>query len=758
MWYTLNKSPQADPEFVRSATELLRSTSRHLIFTTGGVYLAWHLVATVTWPDTIGENIWLITPVVAVTFALSLWLLPRQLLAAQAAWQAGLAAAITLAITMFQQPQVAFCYALLPLMAVVTVGWPAGLLVEALVIALVWWLSRSLGVELLSTAYGLAVITGGALAGLLGWAAARALLIAIQWYLFSFAQAQENMEEARQHRAQLAQVLKELDQACYRLERANHMLVLARAEAEEAQEARNRFALAVSHELRTPLNFIIGFSELMVNSPATYAELARWPCGLYEDIQEIYRSSTHLLRLVNDVLDLGQIEALRMALIKEWVDPTHIVQEVEAMVRPAFARKRLWFRTVVEPDLPKVFVDHTRIRQVLLNLVSNSLRVTEQGGVTVRLQRHEESLHFCIQDTGPGIAEEDIPKVFEDFRQVGSGSWRRREGTGLGIPISRRFVELHGGEMWVESQVGEGTMFCFTAPLPGAARDPMSPLSQDKSDTHYWRRLRERAEGERMLIVLSPDPAAGEVMARYVGDYSIVAVHSPDQVGSKMSEFLPSALILDHTLIHDQDAQSALRELPYDLPVISFTFPGSAGRSRHLPVGVSDYLVKPIARQDLAEAVRALGPGVRKLLIVDDDPAMMRFVTLALKSPAAKAHSQDSYQLTTAFSGNEALERLRQNKPDAMLLDLALPDVSGWEVLEELRQDPDLNRMPVVLITAHDWPQMSAAAEREALRVTMRRSLSRDELTSVLRCLLGTVQPVYPTVSAGSTRPADPSE
>jgi len=265
MWYTLHKPPEADSEFVRSTTELLQSTLRHLIWTMGGVYLAWHLVSTVTWPDSIGWNTWLITPVVVLTFAVSLWLLPKQLLAAQIVWQVGLAATITLAVTMFQQPQIAFLYALLPLMAVVTVGWPAGLLVEAMVVTLTWWLSRGWVAPPLSMAYGLAIVAGGALTGLLGWAAARALLTAIQWYLFSFAQAQENMEEARQHRAHLARVLKYLDQACYRRERANHMLVLARAEAEEAKEARNRFALAVSHELRTTLNFIIGFSELMVN-------------------------------------------------------------------------------------------------------------------------------------------------------------------------------------------------------------------------------------------------------------------------------------------------------------------------------------------------------------------------------------------------------------------------------------------------------------------------------------------------------------
>ena len=763
MWYGLRKSPEAESEFVRSATELLQSTSRYLILTTGGIYLAWHLVATVTWPDTLGQHIWPITPVVALTFALSLWLLPKQLLAAQAVWQAGLAVAITLATYLFQQPQVAFLYALLPLMAVVTVGWPAGVLAEAVVALLVWWIVRSPIMPPLPATHALAIVSGGAFAGLLGWAAARTLLTAIQWYLFSFAQAQENMEEARQHRAQLARVLKDLDQACYRLERANAMLVLARAEAEEAQEARNRFALAVSHELRTPLNFIIGFSELMVNSPDTYAEPERWPPGLYEDVQEIYRSSMHLLRLVNDVLDLGQIEALRMVLVKEWVSPAQIVHEVEAMVRPAFARKRLWYRTEVEPELPDVFVDRTRIRQVLLNLVSNSLRVTERGGVTVRLHRDGESLHFCAQDTGPGIAEADIPRIFEDFQQVASGSWRRREGAGLGIPISRRFVELHGGRMWVESQVGEGTSFCFTLPLPGAAHELTSPSSEGASAVGYWRRLTEKAERERVLLVLSPDPAAGEVIARYVGDYRVVTVRGPDQVGATVAELLPSALILDRALSQDAETQAAVRALPYDLPVISFTFPGSVSHPRYLPPGVSDYLVKPIARQTLAEAVRALGPSVRSLLVVDDDPGMVRFVTLALGSGAREQGSKgageqrDGYRLTTAYTGTEALARLREDKPDAVLLDLALPDVSGWEVLQEIREDPDLDGMAVILITAHDWPQMTVASEEEVLRVALRRPLSRDELTAVLDCLLGTIQPAYPAVSAVPAPPAGPS-
>jgi CheY-like chemotaxis protein len=213
-------------------------------------------------------------------------------------------------------------------------------------------------------------------------------------------------------------------------------------------------------------------------------------------------------------------------------------------------------------------------------------------------------------------------------------------------------------------------------------------------------------------------------------------------------------MILDQAILQDEAVQSMLRELPYDLPVISFVFPGSPRHPRYLPSGVHHYLVKPVGRQALTEAVRALGSGIHNLLVVDDDLAMVRFVTLALKSEEDKAASQNGYRLTTASTGAEALERLREDRPDAILLDLALPDISGWDILATLQQDPSLNQVPVILITAHDWPQHTMTGdEQKALQVLMRRPLSHHELTSVLKYLLETIHPLYPTVSVGPAHP-----
>ena len=755
MWYTLFASPKMDDDFRSSAAELMESTSRTVFLSVGALFFLC-IVATAIWPDQIATNVWLVSPIFVLTFGITLWALPRSYLAAHIVWQVGLAAAITLTVYLFQQPALGFLYVLLPFMAVITVGWPAGLVSETLIGVLSWYLSHGLIAPRSGLAgHSLGIILGGGTCALLGWASARALLTVTSWSLFSFEQARQTMEETREHRAELARVLKDLDQAYYRLERANHMLVRARSEAEEAKEARNRFALAISHELRTPLNFILGFSELMVNSPDTYAPRTHWPPGLYDDAQEIYRSSQHLLRLVNDILDLGQIEALQMTLLKEWTDPLQVAREVKEMVLPAFERKDLWIRIQAADSVPSVFVDRTRIRQVLLNLVSNSLRFTDRGGVTIHLDRVGESVRFCVQDTGTGISEEDQPKVFEAFRQLGNSTWRRREGAGLGIPISRRFIELHGGEIWIESELGQGTSFFFTLPLPEAAHE-QPPVSAEGSaqDTRYWRRLQERARQERIALVVSPDPAAREVIARYTEDHEIIALQELAQVPGAVEDILPGALIVDQSLVTNDDLQAFLEILPYDLPVLCFALPGSPARPRRLPEDVSDYLVKPIERQSLIDAVKTLGPDVHHLLVVDDDPGMLSFVTRILTKGSGEEKRTLAYRLSTATTGSEALAQIEQDPPQAILLDLALPDMSGWQVIDRIHG----SHIPTIMITAHDWPQTIGDGQHTALQVAMRRPLTHHELSPVLKCLLETIQPQYPRLSGLLVPATDPAE
>jgi signal transduction histidine kinase/CheY-like chemotaxis protein len=595
---------------------------------------------------------------------------------------------------------------------------------------------------------GVIIIASAAITWLLGWASLQGLLTVTQWSLYSFQQAQRNLSEARDHQANLARVVKELDSANIRLDRANQMLVLARAEAEEAKNARNRFALAISHELRTPLNFIISFSEIMVKTPATYARLTRWPARLYDDVQEIYRSSKHLMRLVNDVLDLGQIENLKMNLIKEWISLSQVISEATGMVQRAFELKKIELRTEIEPDLPIVYVDRTRIRQVLLNLVNNSLRFTDQGAITIRLCRHEkDSLLISVEDTGTGIAEQDLLLIFKEFQQVTKDSWRRREGTGLGLPISKRLIELHGGKMWVESVLGEGTRFRFTIPISVGSGQP-DLLDKDREE-RYWMMMKEKAEKGRNIFVISTDPTAGEILALYVDGFTMVTVSRTEDFASRAALLLPTAVFLDHSLSDDPEVSYRINRLPYDLPVFIFSFPGNPKHPRDLPECVRYYLLKPFSNQILVDAVLSLGSNCQRLMVVDDDPAMATLVSRALRS-RLKNRAEKRYALEAAHTGVEALNILQSTSVDAILLDVSLPDISGLEVLAEAQR----MNIPVIMLTAHEWPQVFPENDYDALRIRMRRPLSRNELTETLKNLLEVIRPKVPSDLTGRVRQA----
>jgi len=380
---------------------------------------------------------------------------------------------------------------------------------------------------------------------------------------------------------------------------------------------------------------------------------------------------------------------------------------------------------------------------VLLNLVNNSLRFTDQGSVTIRLQRYaNDTLLIIVEDTGTGIAQEEIPGIFEEFHQASQDSWRRREGAGLGIPISKRLIELHGGQMWAESELGIGTRFFFTIPVT-VGNSPAGLIDKDREEK-YWMMMKEKAEKGKNILVISSDPAAGEIIAPYVENYALETVAPSDDINSLVKVLLPSAIFLDQLAAKDGEAAAQLNRLPYDLPVIRFNFPGNPNHPHDLPGCVRYYLVKPCSNQVLVDAVLSLGSEIRRLLVVDDDPAMVTLVTRALFS-RLKDRPEHHYQVEAAATGYEALKVIRENQPDAILLDVTLPDISGLDILAELE---NLN-IPVIFITAHEWPQIFPEHEYEALGIQMRRPLNRYELPIVLKSLLDVIHPAYPSDVSG---------
>lgn len=241
-------------------------------------------------------------------------------------------------------------------------------------------------------------------------------------------------------------------------------LVEAKTQLREADKLKSEFIATVSHELRTPLNSILGFAKLLLKQKIGPLNPIQ-----QTDLSVIYDSAQHLLSLVNDILDLSKIEAGKIRLDAEWVSVEEIIVGVMASTYILIEDKPIELKEEIESNLPKVYVDRGRIRQVVINILSNAAKFTDVGSITMRVRKitknEQEFVCFSIKDTGIGIAADDMDKVFEAFRQIDSSVARRAEGTGLGMPISYRLVSLHGGELWVESQVGQGSAFSFTIPL-----------------------------------------------------------------------------------------------------------------------------------------------------------------------------------------------------------------------------------------------------------------------------------------------------
>jgi len=714
--FRLQDMAQDDSEF----TELMRTTARNLIYTIGWLYLGWHIIATMGFPQIFNPSLWIISVSMLALVLLSLHLLEHRYILSQLLWLTGLGVAIVSGFFLYHRPEVLFLLMILPLIAIVTLGVGGLIFTNLALIVAASLLSRFFD---LPAGYALALAIGSIFVSVFGWGLSSNLVEALDSASYHYYEARRLLEETRSHRAEISRMLKEMNHANYQLERLNEMLSFARAQAEEAREARNRFMLAVSHELRSPLNFIVGFSDLMVNAPATYAPLEAWPPGLHDDVQEIYNSSKHLLRLINDILDMGKIDARQMALFREKAHLEQIIADVHAMVANAFAEKGLWIKLEIPSDLPSIFVDTTRVRQVLLNLFNNALRFTDQGGVTVKVEKLSDALQVSVIDTGTGIAPEDLPKVFTEFRQVGEENWRRRSGTGLGLYISQRFVELHGGKMGVESQLGEGTRFYFTLPFTSPPEESI-PLT-----TSNHRPEREN----RFVLFATSNPEQVQTIRQILDEYVVKDVPDIDSLVQQTTELYPRAI-----LVSTQAGTLHPQQLPYELPIIRIHLPHVSARLG----SIHTYLLKPIPPQRLLEAIESLGGEIHSLLVVDDDPAMVQFITKVILSKQ-KPDSDQRYQLYSALSGNDALTVLKQNRVDAILLDLELPDINGWDWLAKVRQEESLSHLPVIIISAQERPEDSLPPGENVFELGLTRPLSMSEMEELLKTTLKTILPRY---------------
>lgn len=507
------------------------------------------------------------------------------------------------------------------------------------------------------------------------------------------------LEQVRDGSVDLKQAQADLVQANTQLARLSDRLNAMYHVAEEARRTKEEFVANVSHELRTPLNMIIGFAQVISTNPDAY-ETPLPPAAL-ADVDVILRNARHLASLVDDVLDLSQSEAQTSSLRKEPVSLSEIADEAMIAVRPLFESKRLKLTVSIPAHLPPLLCDRTRVRQVLLNLLSNAGRFTNEGGVAVGAELAGNEIVVHVTDSGPGIAREHQQRIFEPFQQADASLHRRHGGTGLGLSISKRFVQMHGGRMWLESAVGVGSTFFFTLPLPlDAAASADNPARWASPDFEYHMRIRQShivpPDPQPRYVVLEQGAAVRKLLSHALPNTEIAPVTSIEQALADLRKSGAQALIInDATLLASGSAlMQRVAELPYGTPAIVCWAPGQEEAAQRL--GVVHYLIKPILRETLCAALEPLAGTGATVLIVDDEPEALQLYTRMLRSVERR------YRVLVANNGRRALSLLRERKPDVMLLDLVMPGMDGYSVLADKQRDGAISEIPVIITSAQD--------------------------------------------------------
>lgn len=672
------------------------------------------------------HDVWLVTATLSGLAAASLvrlrrsWSSPRL---AAALLIAGLLGTVASASLVYGWRQLVFLLPLVVFVAPLLVGVRGALATAAAALAMPLALVEAkpglLGPDDVAAALAFSVA-----AAALGAVAFRPMRTMLGWSWRSYLAERHKTEEVRHRQAELAALTRSLSEANDRLEHANIALAQARRQADEARRLKDEFAVAISHELRTPLNLIVGFTEMIANGQGGPA----LPDDLRDDVATVYRNALHLSDLVDDVLDLGRLDAHRLALQKDWARLEEIVHGATASVAGLYEKAGLGITVDLPPETPKLYVDQTRVRQVLINLLANAVRYTEEGGATVVARREGPDLLLSVADSGIGIPAADLPNVFEPFKQTGQAS--RRGGFGLGLTISKRFVEMHGGAMWVESEPGRGSTFSFSLPIT----DNVAALAAEPN----WGVIEgpRGQERHRTVLVLDHEVESVRIIRRYLDDLRVVAATTPAEAARHARNCAVGAVVVANPAIAEGDAlmRAAVEHLPRT-PLLRCTLRtvGRAGRE----LGAAAFLTKPVSREQLRATLKRLGLRPRRPLIVDDDPDMVRLLGRMLHQVAPRC------RVLSTTSGEAGLALARMEAPDLVLVDLLMPGMDGHAFLRAWHAEPALATVPAIIVSAASEEDHDLVTG-ESLEIRREGGLSVADLMRALRGALDGLMPTDP--------------
>jgi signal transduction histidine kinase/CheY-like chemotaxis protein len=562
----------------------------------------------------------------------------------------------------------------------------------------------------------------------------RSLGLIDHWENLVTTQQSGMIEQLRIRQGELNRSLKALNEAYVSLRRTKDELFTARQEAEQARALKEQFVANVSHELRTPLNLIIGFSEMMYLFPETY-EGVGWTTDIRSDIGEMYRAGRHLQSLIDDVLDLSRINVSRLPMFRELTDIRPVVREAMDTILPLLRQRSLSYEVVL-PDSPvHLYIDRIRIRQIMLNLLNNAVRFTDVGTIKVTLEQLQDTVVVGVHDTGVGIQVYQLERIFEAFTQA-DGSLQRRGGTGLGLALSRQFAQLHGGQLWAESEPGVGSTFWLSIPTYDAGTDVPHLLRTPDP---------KRAKPDKpAVIVVDPDMSTGRMLGRHIEDHRIIIATNCDEADELVIAEHPRAVIVNLPPEAPPDCWFGAigpASHRYAVPIVrcSTTSPAWIKGKR----GIDDILTKPISRQSLIDLLERHCTEPSTILVVDSSAGLTNLITRILST------SNLAKQVIVAYEGSRISHLVTKNRPDLILIDLQISNEDSYEVIDSLRRELEIKNAKIIAMTTSSYVEDILSTHGQYLTVTKVNSIDPGKLPNLLNALLENLdaqyQPVFST-------------
>jgi PAS domain S-box-containing protein len=531
---------------------------------------------------------------------------------------------------------------------------------------------------------------------------------------------------------QLVQTLSSSLSAIIQNARLLRQIQAANTRLREVDKLKSQFLANMSHELRTPLNSIIGFSRVIlkgIDGPLTSMQ--------EQDLSTIHESGKHLLNLVNDILDQAKIEAGKMELSYTYFSTADLIKSVMSTAVGLVKDKPVRLHQEVEADLPLAWGDEFRSRQVLLNLVSNASKFTMQGSVTVSAFHIDDNgtpmIQISVTDTGIGIAEDKLDSIFEAFQQVENTTARQYEGTGLGLPIAKSLIEMQGGRIWVASEPGVGSTFSFTLPMAPVVKadEEAAEAEVDNGIATQVDEAVQQAEapnpGQRIVLVIEDEMSVVNLYRRYLAKsgYEVIG-GTPEEAEDLAINYQPRVVVLDVNMPKrsgwDVLAKLKDRDETFEIPVIVCSV--EADKERAFRLGAADYVPKADAERLLADTIKRVEfeRECRKILIIDDQPESVRLIRDAIATDGR-------FVILEAIGGAQGVDMISSHLPDLVILDLRMPEMDGFAVLDQVRANPDTVSIPVLVITADDLTE----DERQRLAnafVYQKQTINAEDLLS----------------------------